>query len=291
MGFKASDYDLYKILSVTGGIPWYLEQIKTSLTADENLKQLAFQKGGLFTLEADLLFHDLFDSKKHICKQIVYLLAAGMKTQAEIRHALDYPQSGSLSDFIKMLITSGFITQHSTWSFKSKVPGKSSLYRLSDNYLRFFIKYIEPNRLKIQKNEFQDFSLSQLPGWDAMMGFQIENLLIKNRKVLLESLGIHPVDVEADNPFIQSPKRTSRGCHIDYLIKTKTKNLYLCEFKFKRNLIGTEVILEMKEKEKSLSIPRGFATIPVLFHLGDVSDAVYESNYFYRMVDIADFLR
>lgn len=38
-------------------------------------------------------------------------------------------------------------------------------------------------------------------------------------------------------------------------------------------------------------MPRGFATIPVLFHIGNVSSNVATSDYFYGIIDIADFLK
>ena len=41
-GFKSSDLDFFKILSVTGGIPWYLEQIQAHQNADEKYQAPLF---------------------------------------------------------------------------------------------------------------------------------------------------------------------------------------------------------------------------------------------------------
>ena len=49
-------------------------------------------------------------------------------------------------------------------------------------------------------------------------------------------------------------------------------------------------IEEVQERMARLAIPKGYAIVPVLFHAGEVSSAVYDKNYFYRIVDIADFL-
>lgn len=46
----------------------------------------------------------------------------------------------------------------------------------------------------------------------------------------------------------------------------------------------------MKDKINVLKIPRGFATVPILFHLGGVVPSVETAGYFYRIVDISDFL-
>jgi uncharacterized protein len=46
----------------------------------------------------------------------------------------------------------------------------------------------------------------------------------------------------------------------------------------------------MQEKISRLKTPKGFAKVTVLFHLSGVSVSVATSAYFYRIVDIVDFL-
>jgi hypothetical protein len=66
--------------------------------------------------------------------------------------------------------------------------------------------------------------------------------------------------------------------------------LYACEFKFQRRVLNAEIIAEMREKLGRLSIPRGMAMVPVLFHLGGVSEPVCLDNFFYKIIDLADLL-
>ncbi|PPE03150.1 hypothetical protein HCUR_01426 [Holospora curviuscula] len=73
-------------------------------------------------------------------------------------------------------------------------------------------------------------------------------------------------------------------------MQTKAKSLFICEFKFKRSEISAEIISEIRDKISRLKVPRGFSSIPVLFYLSGVADAVSISPYFYRIVDIVDFL-
>lgn len=135
-----------------------------------------------------------------------------------------------------------------------------------------------------------DASLSQLTGFEAHIGLQLEQLLLQNRSLLLEAMGISDGDVISDGPFRQSRTTTQRGCQIDYLVQTSTHNLFICEFKFKRRELGIEILDEVKEKMKALKVPRGFAPIPVLFHIGGVTSPVATSGYFYRILDISDLL-
>lgn len=71
---------------------------------------------------------------------------------AQLRQELEYSKSGTLSKYLANLITSGFVSKHYSWSLKTGKLSKKSLYRLSDNYLRFYIKYIATNLPQIAKN-------------------------------------------------------------------------------------------------------------------------------------------
>jgi AAA+ ATPase superfamily predicted ATPase len=289
-GFSGSLYDIYKILAITGGVPWYLQQILPNQTADENIKRLCFEKEGLLVKEFNKIFHDIFKRKADIHKKIIYILSEGMRDLTEIRDALNYARSGTLSNHLNNLVVSGFVSEHFTWSIKTGTTGKQKLYRLCDNYLRFYVKYIEVNLAKIQNNAYQNLSLVNLPGWDGMLGIQLENLLLKNRPFLLKSMGLNPADIVADNPYIQRPTTRHRGCQVDYLIQTHMNNLFVSEFKFKRREIGSEILEEMKSKLDRLVTPHGFGICPVLFHLSGVTDSVQEKRFFYRIIDIRDFL-
>jgi AAA+ ATPase superfamily predicted ATPase len=290
IGMKISAYDTYKLLSIVGGVPWYLEQFNSEITADENIKQFAFEKNGLLVLEFDRIFHDLFNGKGATYKKILGALKDGAKTLAEIRELIDFPHSGTLSQMMEHLIVAGFVNKQSLWSFKTAKPLKQSLYRITDPYIRFYLKMIEPNLSKISIGGYQDVSLQALSGFETHLGLQLEYLLLQNRPLLLNAIGVQGMDIIADGPYRQTKTTTQKGCQIDYLVQTATKNLFVCEFKLRRREIGSEITSEMQDRISVLKVPRGFASVPVLFHLSGVSDSVVTSSYFYRIVDIVDFL-
>lgn len=287
---SGSAYDYYKILSITGGIPWYLEQILSSKLADGNISNLCFSREGLLVVEFDKIFNDLFGLKGEIYKKILFILEKGMRTQAELREELNYAHSGSFSALIDHLCIAGFVTKHFQWQLKTGRVGRQSLYRLSDPYVRFYLKYIKPNLEKINAGIFESTEVIKLPGWDSVMGLQVESLLLQNRKLLLQSLDINAQDLLADNPYFQQGTVRHPGCQIDYLLQTKSWNLFVCEFKLNRRVIGKEIISDMTEKLANFIVPKGFAKIPVLFHLGEVTSSVYDANYFYKIIDISDYL-
>ena len=290
IGMKLSNYDIFKLLSIVGGVPWYIEQFNPAITSDENIKQLAFEKNGLLVLEFDRIFHDLFNGKGTTYKKIMNILKEGAKTLAEIRILINFAHSGTLSKMMENLIIAGFVSKQILWSFKTAKPLKQSLYRITDPYMRFYLKMIEPNLAKIAVDGFHDISLQGLAGFETHFGLQLEYLLLQNRPLLLKAIGVRGTDIVCDGPYRQTKTTIQKGCQIDYLLQTITNNLFVCEFKFRRREIRSDIISEMQEKILSLKVPRNFATIPVLFHLSGVSDSVVTSSYFYRIIDIADFL-
>ena len=290
IGIKISPYDTYKLLCIVGGIPWYLEQFNPQITADENIKQLAFEKNGLLVNEFDRIFHDLFNGKSATYKKILDSLKDGSKTLAEIRKDIAFAHSGTLSQMMENLIIAGFVVKQPLWSFKTSKALKQSLYAISDPYMRFYLKMIEPNLSKIFINSYTDIDLQLLPGFETHLGLQLEYLLLQNRPLVLKAMGLRGTDIDSSGPYRQIKNSSQQGCQIDFLVQTITKNLFICEFKFKRKEIGNSIIEEMQSKILRLKIPKGFASIPVLFHLSGVTDFVDTSLYFYRIVDITDFL-
>ena len=290
IGFKGSIMEKLILLSITGGVPWYLELLNPSLSAPENIKQLCFEKDGVLFDEFKQIFHDLFGKRSDIYQNIVKLLVNGPADYQTISKELNYPSGGPLSEYLTELILSGYIERDYTWSIKTGKESKLLQYRLADNYLRFYLKYIEPNHNKIEKGHFIIKSLTTLTNWDAILGFQFENLVLHNRKIVQKSLKIDPSDIVYDNPFFQRKTTKQLGCQIDYLIQTRYNTLYICEIKFSRKEISPAIVNEVKEKIKRLKYPKGFSCIPVLIHINGYSKLIEENEFFMETIDFGDFL-
>ncbi|MEI6790007.1 MAG: helix-turn-helix domain-containing protein [Myxococcaceae bacterium] len=287
---RITAYEKFKLLSITGGVPLYLEQIRPDLSAEHNIRDLCFTRGGLLVREFDEIFSDLFSRRSTNYKEIVTCLANGPKELAQICKELGKNQGGVYSKYLNELVKAGFIKRDFTWNLKNGKEGKLSHYRLSDNYLRFYLKYIAPNRSKIEKENFSTSTPSQLPGWEGIMGLQFENLVVHNRKTLWKMLHISPEEIVTEGPFFQNPTTLQSGCQIDYMIQTRFQNLYLCEIKFSKNLVSKKVIEEMEEKRNRLQVPRNFSIRPVLIHVNGIEDSILDEGYFDKVIDFGQLL-
>jgi len=281
-----SAYEKLKVLGVTGGVPRYLEIISPQSTAEDNLKSLCFSQEGFLFHEFDQIFHDLFAKRSSTYKDILKCLIQKPHASLEdIFQELGMAKSGSLGDYLEDLILAGFLKRDYTWSIRNGKISKLSHFRISDNYVRFYLKYIDPNKANIEREGFANRTLTTLPAWETVMGLQFENLVLQNRALLHEALHIDPNEIVNDNPYFQRRTKTQAGCQIDYMIQTRFNTLYVCEAKFSKNPVGSSVVDEVKEKINALSLPKNFSYRPVLIHVNGVEDDVVGSEFFAQIID------
>lgn len=285
---KISSYEKLKVLSVTGGIPRYLEEIQPKLSAEENIKRLCFEPEGFLFNEFEQIFSDLFAKRSYKYKKIVQDLVDGKEKFNDIVRTLKRKKGGDISSYLKDLCHTGFVTRDYTWDIKTTKPSKHSEYRLSDNYIRFYLKYIEPNQEKIKSKGFASLPNS----WLGILGLQFENLVLSsgNRLRLFELLEIPPEEVIWANPHLQTQNKQQKKCQIDFMIQTKYNTLYLCEIKFKKDKLDASILQEVEEKRKRLKIPKGFSVRPVLIHVNGVADSVLVADFFAKIVDYSELL-
>lgn len=287
---RISAYEKFKILSVVGGVPKYLEEIQTFLPAEENIKNLCFDSTGLLFNEFDQIFTDIFSKRSETYKRIVQSIADNHFQYEDICKKLNIEKSGFLSNCLDELVKSGFIRRDYTWDLKNGKTSKLSQYRISDNYLRFYLKYLSPNKEKIERGAFEELSLNSLPGWEGIMGLQFENLILNNRKTIMQLLNINSNDVIYDNPYFQNTTTRQKACQVDYLIQTRFDTLYVCEIKFSKNLIKTDVISEMQEKMNRIKVPHRFSCRPVIIHVNGVTEELIETRFFSNIIDFSNLL-
>jgi AAA+ ATPase superfamily predicted ATPase len=286
----ASSYDIFKILSVTGGVPRYLEEVNVKQSAEENIKNLCFTAGGVLVNEFDQIFSDLFDNKHDLYRRIVIALMNGPQTRNEVASQISLPSNGILTEYLEDLEKAGFISRNYTWHIKSEAKSSLSCYRISDNYVRFYLKYILPNLDGIKKGNFTEINLLNLEHWSSVMGLQFENLVINNRKLILEKLGILPETVINDGPYFQKKTKRADGCQIDYLVQAKLNELYVIEIKFSRRELDKGIISEMENKLNALTKPKNYSIRPVVIHVNGIQDNVAEEGYFYKIIDFSSLL-
>lgn len=276
---RISIYEQLKVLLVTGGIPRYLEEIDSKHTAEANIKRLCFSPAGLLFNEYDQLMNDLFQKNNRIYRDILESLAERPLTLNELHAALARSKSGVISEYVEDLEKSGFLLRFHTWNPRTGLPSNRYKVRIIDNYVRFYLKAIRPSAQRIRSG------LNVLPAnLYSIMGLQFENLVLKNRPLLLSALGVDPAEIVREGPYFQNQTTKHAGCQIDYLVQTR-HSLFVVEIKFSRSELTPVVVQDVKKKIAALITPRNLSVRPILVHVNGVTEGIEEADYFDKVVD------
>ncbi len=277
-----------RMLCVTGGVPRYLEEIRPDQTAESNIKRMCFSPEGLLFSEFDKIFQDIFGRRSATFKRIVEALSGAPLEPGDLCRALGVKPTGGLSEMLSMLAASGMIARDFAWDTSGRKTALSR-YRIRDNYLRFYLRYIDREKDKIERGLYRDVHLDNLVKWDAIMGYQFENLILNNLGTVVKHLDITPESIVSASPYLQHKTRRHEACQIDLLIHTR-HTLYVCEIKF-RGKINTGIGPEVLEKIRRLPRAGKLSVRPVLIYEGDLAPGVARSDIFVRTISGADLLR
>jgi uncharacterized protein len=286
---KVSNYEKLRLLCITGGVPRYLEEIDPKMSTDQDIQRLCFDKDGYLFQDFEKIFNDIFNRRAKVYKSILVSLIDGKKNLNRICRSLKIKKTGTMTKYLKDLELSGFLTQEVLHGFDGKKT-RQILYRIKDNYIRFYLKYISPNHEKIQKGYYKFNSLSGLSQSEQVLGLQFESLILNNTDLILKSLNIDKSDVIWGGPYLQSKNlKNKAGCQIDLMIMTNRNTIYVCEIKFRKK-IDSSVIEDMKRKIKVLKRPKHLTVRPVLIYVGQIASSVHDEAYFDHILCGEDIL-
>ena len=283
--------EIIDVLSVTGGIPRYLEEINPSLTAEENIRRLCFAPQSLLRMEFDDMFNDVVTAKQNFAARVLRTFVDGPKSGAEVARLLGVGTGGDVTSALSMLGASGFLAEECTRNPETGEPARERRFRLRDNYTRFYLKFIEPYKEVIDEGAFLLSSLSELEGLDTVMGLAFENLVVNNYRDILPLLHLNGALVTAAGPYRRRAAKSARGkpgVQVDLLLQTR-RSLWLIEVK-RRKEIGREIETEMDRKVSALSRPEGVSSKTALVYDGHLSPLVAADGYFDAIVPFRQLL-
>jgi AAA+ ATPase superfamily predicted ATPase len=278
------------LLAITGGVPGYLREVDGARTAVQNIEAMCFHPGGMLFHEFDRIFHDIFSRRAESYREIVRTLIPGPRTLQQISATLGRVRGGTLGDALTDLEQAGFLRRDSAFDLLTgTVQPRETRFRIADNYLRFYLKYVEPVRVRIQKGLYQLSSLEALESWDVMVGLQFENLVLNSLGALLAATGLGRTAILNAGPYLQTKTLRREGCQVDLLIRTR-RSLYLFEMKFRKR-IEANVVTEVQEKVNRLAVPRGTSIRTGLIYAGELAPAVQEPDAFDFLIPASQLMQ
>ncbi len=218
-------YQILQLYMILGGIPFYLELVKSGKSVNQVIEELCFSENAMLKTEFKLLYHSLFkEADSHI--KIIEVLAAftyGL-TRKQLLEKTKIPQGGSFQRAIENLIDCGFILP----SYAFGKQNKETIFRVIDFYSIFYLRFIKDN-LGVQKNTWQ--SISESSSYQVWCGYAFENICMIHTSQIHKALGINGVYTQTCSwRFAGNDEMT--GAQVDLLIDRKDGIIHLFEAKF-----------------------------------------------------------
>ncbi len=226
-GIQWTRYEIAECYMIMGGIPFYLNQLKSRYSLSQNIDSIFFRKQGELWDEFDHLFSTLFtNSDAYVRIAEALSRKNGGLTREEIGNATGIAVNGTLTKMLNHLISSGFARVSSFYG-KQK---KDQRYQLSDPYTAFYFKYIKDHYGKDE--HFWSNSLDN-PSRRAWTGLAFEQLCKEHIPQIKRRLGISGV-LSAE--YVWQTRGDAElgipGTQIDLIIERRDRVINLCEMKF-----------------------------------------------------------
>lgn len=228
-------YSLLQLYMTMGGIPHYLRNINTGESPAQIIDRLCFSKDGFLRNEFKNLYAALFTNSLHH-ELVIRILAnkANGLSRNEIIEACGFTSGGTTSKILNELEESGFITPYVPFEKKKK----DSIYKLSDEYSLFYLKFIENAKDTGPGSWLRQFNT---PLYSIWSGFAFESVCLKHVLQIRRALGIEGVLTNAST-WRHKSVQEEQGAQIDLLLDRKDHCINICEMKFS----NSEFVIDKK---------------------------------------------
>ncbi len=241
--------ELIEMYAVTGGVPKYIELFSESediYTAIQ--KSILNRSGYLYGEPYFLLQQEVSEVGSYF--SIIKAIAAGNTKLSAIAAVLE-TKATNLSKFLKTLIDLDILEREVPITEENPEKSKKGLYKIKDNYLRFWFQFVYPNMSFIES------------GQSRIVMSKIRKSLVKNHTAFVyEDVckeRMWDLNGEGAWPFYFSKlgRYWDANTEIDIVaLDPETGNIVLGECKYWQEPVGISVLRDLEEKAKAVSWKR-----------------------------------
>lgn len=225
-----SRYEIAECYMILGGIPYYLNLLRSRESYTQNIDRLFFQNRGELRDEFDHLYQTLFSNSESYIKVVEALSHknSGLE-RLEIAEKTGIPANGALTTILNNLVNSGFVRISEFYGRKKK----NALYQLADYYTVFYFRFVKDF---YGRDEHYWSHTIDNPARRAWEGLSFEQLCKDHIPQIKHKLGIAGVLSEESVWYIHGNEEEGiTGAQIDLLIDRRDQVINLCEMKFSIN--------------------------------------------------------
>lgn len=208
---------------IFGGIPFYWSLLNSSLTMEQNVDAILFDKGAPLKNEYQSLYSSLFTYPEKYEQIIKFLVKKKIGfSKKDIVESLDLVDNGHLSKILTNLELCGFIRTYLCYGKR-----KNKMYQVIDPFTLFYFSFLEDKKISSY------FSLINTPKSNTWKGFAFERLCHAHISQIKEKLRV--LGINSEEYFFNVKEDLENriyGSQIDLVIDRDDKVINLCEMKY-----------------------------------------------------------
>ncbi len=229
------------LYGITGGIPHYINKLNVKASIDLALLENLFNPSRyLFEEPENLLKQELREPA--IYNSIISAVAGGATHSNEISTKVGL-ESGICAKYLKVLIDLGILRKETPITEK---PGKKTIYEISDNYFRFWYRFVPKNMSAIATGRIQkiyDPAIKQY--FPEYMGLVFKQIC---KDFLLRYADDLPFTLSEVGQWWGSDAKTHKEIQIDIIGTPLNGNEFLVgSCKYKKEKVGVDELELLKE--------------------------------------------
>jgi AAA+ ATPase superfamily predicted ATPase len=276
------------VYAILGGIPAYLERFDDSQSIAANVQQEIFDPSGMFGMEPFFLLNEEVREPRNFLA-VIRAIAQGRRTLDEIAGFTGLARQNA-STYLSRLMDLHYVERAVPATVRPERRTTRGRYKLCDNYLRFYFRFVEPNRDLLETGQVGrvwEQVNDQMRAFVGMTAF--EDLC---RQWVIEQA------IQGKLPFL--PDRVgshwSRDAQVDVVaIRWEQKHILLGEAKWGTDPVGRSVLTDLLGKTPKV-VPEGGAGWTVhyaLFARAGFTEATQSlaAEQGVRLVDLAELGR
>lgn len=268
-----SDEELLPYYAITGGVPKYIETFQSYDDVYTAIQENVLNPQSFLYEEPNFLLQkEVSEIGSYF--SVIKAIAMGNHKLSDIASALGLKQTG-LTKYLKVLMDLDLIEREVP--ITEKVPGKSKsgLYRITDNYIAFWFKFVYPYRAYLEKGE-TDYVLSQIK-----KGFIQNYTSFVYENVCRERMWTLSAENTWDFKFDRVGRYWgAKAGETDIVaIDTVGQNLVIGECKYTTSSKGLSVLHDLQEKAKNISALTGIQNVSyVIFSSAGFTQGLLEET-------------
>lgn len=240
-----SEKELIEYYAITGGVPKYIELFDASIDIYTAIEENVLSKSSFLYDEPNfLLQREVSEVGSYF--SVIKTIAAGNQKLSKIATTLELKQTG-LTKYLKTLINLDILEREVPVTEDSPEKSKKGLYKIKDNFMLFWFKFIFPNLNYIESGH-KELAMKKIRTnlVDSHIAFIYEDICIEKMWELnaADTWSFH---------FDKVGRWWNSNTEIDIVaIDTGGRDIIFGECKYWANKVGLDVLNDLEQKARQV---------------------------------------